>query len=761
MFYKAGTRLGAVYWTASKRQLAQRWLPPTPAITPRSNHVQQPLLGRIPQSRLMASRTQTENELSVLKQAIAQKNILQAQKSYEILVNRNGDKVDRDTLRQLFLLVRRGKRPADLAFLSNIVGTMESKLGIAPQPFEYHALMYAYGVHQQPDRAYQLLQEMRDRGLSPSIYSYNTLLGCYKRAGDEEGALRLLDEMFDHDIRPDVGTYNTLIHLFASKNKSKAYELYEQMQLQGVKPDAYTYSTLLTLATKDRNVKVGDEIYNQLLQGDRSELDITTVNSMLAYKVNAADDFNGALDLYHEIPSRFPDIKPDIVTYNLMLDACLKLNNAGLAHRIHADMKKAGCLPDVITYGTLMDAEARLGDINGAIKLFEKMTEGGIEPNDRILSCLAVLAAKETSTVEQVHRVNEIVKQYAESVRLNMIAYNNLLSGLARHGSSVQAQELYDRVFRNRVQDTDITTFTNLILAYVNNGLVDDAMDIYYELRNYQDSPNAAKHPIRLDTTFYTVLISALTRLSGEEAAPIAQGRPAPNYVYTVGDGPDRTAYLDGDSQPSLLTALALFDDMRRLLIRPDAHVYTAILHACAHYRDVHVLEQIHKLIRMDLYLDPDTAMYNALMNAYNRMGDGHTVMQMWDTLSLSSAPEAAIDQVTLSIVLDSCGHNGYQYKAKSIWRQAKRIGLQLNTNNYNSYIECLCRMKGRKGWDEAWRIMSEEMRRPGDRHSTLDSRPVINEKTVNTLISFARKKGFSEEELDKLEAWKNDILHS
>lgn len=103
--------------------------------------------------------------------------------------------IDRDTFKRLLLLARKGQRQSDLAFVRNAVTSMEEKLGFVPEAFDYHALMYAYGVHERPDLAYNLLKEMRSKGIRISNYTYNTLLGCYKRVEDEEGALRLLDEM--------------------------------------------------------------------------------------------------------------------------------------------------------------------------------------------------------------------------------------------------------------------------------------------------------------------------------------------------------------------------------------------------------------------------------------------------------------------------------------------------------------------------------------------------------------------------------------
>ncbi|KAI9315865.1 hypothetical protein BX666DRAFT_1952247 [Dichotomocladium elegans] len=699
--------------------------------------------------------TKASTEVATLVHAIKQSNIQQARKSYE-LIARGNEALDRDTIRNLLSIARKGTRESDLAFVRNVVQTMKQRFALSPHLVEYHALIYAYGVHERPDLAYNVLDLMEQTGVKPRTATYETLLGCYKRAGDAHGALVLYEEMKIKGIRRSLSTYNTLISLVGETNDEEAYELYDAMRSENIVPDAYTYTSLLGIATKQKNTSMGDHVCKEIMERDPTVMDLFAVNSMLSYTIRGANDLQRALDMYYELPNRFPHLKADVVTYNILLDGCLKGNNPARAFLIFGDMQKAGCAPDVITYGTMIATQVKEGNVQGGLDLFDEMTlRARIKPNEQVLNSIAALAPSTGSDSAALDRILTVVDKYKKNIPLDTLGYNALLNGLAKQGRSVQAQNLYDQVFRYNSKKADIATFTSLMLAYINDNLVDDAMDIYYELREHTHASDAGKARFNLDTTFYTTLITAMTHLKGQAMKEGAMT----GFVYTVDDEP--LANIDGRSQPMLLTALALFNDMRRAMVRPDANVYTAMLHACAQHKDAYVLEQIHKLIRMDLYFDPDTAVYNALMDAYNRVGDGHTVLQIWETLSLSSAPETAIDQTTVSILLDSCGHNGYSAQAREIWRKLKRSGFELNTNNYSSYVECLCRSKSRRGWEEARRIVSEEMRPRYSTNALVDPRPLVDEKTVNTLLSFAKKEGFSEDELVEIEQWKEELLRA
>ncbi|CAO0803046.1 unnamed protein product [Mucor circinelloides] len=694
------------------------------------------------------SNAAQSKDLSRLQQAIVQGNIQQASLAYKSMMTniKVGEKpINREVIRKLLMLARHGKRREDIDFINRVILDMKQKLRLTPTPFEYHALMYAYGLQQFPEKAYALLQRMkRDDNIKPTLHSYNTLLGCYKRVNNVERAEEMLAEMKQHHIKPDTVTYNTMLHLLLRTNQfDRVFDMYSTMKADKVSSDIYTYSTLLDAAVKSKNQHFGREIYSQITQKCKpKDVDLNMINNMIRFVADSS--LNEALDLYYDLPDRYPHIRPDKVTFNILLDVCFKNQNPAKAYQIFGDMTAAKLKPDVVTYGTLIDAEAKMGHLKESIQLFQSMCHVSIEPNDRIFNSLANIASSKSARPSDLNELLDLVEKYQYKFKLDTKAYNALMYGLAQNGRSSQAQHLYDTVFRHATCKPDIATFTHLILAYINDNQLDDALEIYYSLREHHKKckQDATKHkvkiPIQLDTTFYSTIIAALSK-------------DDLNHTISVSDDPD-------ESSPRLVAAMSIFNDMRPLQIQPTMHTYTAMLHACGQYRDQYVLDQVHKLIKVDLYLDPDIAIYNAMMDAYNRTGNGEKVLDIWQTLSMAASEYAQVtpDQTTVSIVFDSCGHNGYIQQAQSIWSFLKRTQFNLNTNNYNSYIECLCRSRGRQGWDAAKAIVEQDMSIPGKPQY---GKPVLDEKTVNTLMSFARKKGFDDSEMDRLNQWRAGML--
>lgn len=81
------------------------------------------------------------------------------------------------------------------------------------------------------DKAYYLLQRMRDRGIAPDVVVFNTLIDAYAKsawAGSGGGiteALQVLELMGDVDVLPNTVTYTSLINAARHEGTHEAVTL--------------------------------------------------------------------------------------------------------------------------------------------------------------------------------------------------------------------------------------------------------------------------------------------------------------------------------------------------------------------------------------------------------------------------------------------------------------------------------------------------------------------------------------------------------
>ncbi|KAI8052100.1 hypothetical protein BDF22DRAFT_656212 [Syncephalis plumigaleata] len=194
-----------------------------------------------------------------------------------------------------------------------------------------------------------------------------------------------------------------------------------------------------------------------------------------------------------------------------------------------------------------------------------------------------------------------------------------------------------------------------------------------------------------------------------------------------------------------------IYEDMRRAHVPFNAYTYTILFNAFGRRGDLNSVQQIHQYLVIDSNIDPDIAVWNSLMDAYQRTDQPVQVVQIWQQLVYdfenneqarqSSTP--VVDCATISIVLDTCGWHYYPWLARRIWQQLPEFGIRPNTNNYVSYIECMTRVGE---YDEAMQTFMQV--------STID--PTVkwpNYKVVATLAGLLRQKNQSEL-LDQLTEW-------
>jgi tetratricopeptide (TPR) repeat protein len=253
--------------------------------------------------------------------------------------------------------------------------------------------------------------------------------------------------------------------------------------------------------------------------------------------------------------------------------------------------------------------------------------------------------------------IEPLIKQQQEENKNDTEAWNGLMSQLAGSGRSAQAQQLYDSIFRSHGTLANMATFYHLMLAYINNGQFHDAMEIYYEIRDHEASPQDTVKNLHLDEHMYNQLVASLAEKSKTSEKK--------QYIHEEVFGStieDEDAFLyNEDSQPELLAALSLLKDMRQSDMTPTNAMYISLLNAGAHHKDSFVVHRVHTLIRMDPYFEPGAGLYTTLMHAYRCIGEGDVVMDLWDRY-----------QTGLDVMVDTCVQFHYQQRLQHLWQQCK-----------------------------------------------------------------------------------------
>ncbi|CAO3635898.1 unnamed protein product [Cunninghamella echinulata] len=673
-----------------------------------------------------------------------------------------------------------------------VIQKMYQQYKLTPSVYTNNTLLGCYQRNGDIDKALAFLQQQKEKGqpLKLDIASYNTVLAMLDKKERYQEALDLYDQL---PFSPDRYTYSNMLRIVT--------------QLKDTSRGNTIYNHLYKLLVDHHNHQSTDQHHQQQQQQQQQQvpkihhyhhykkqfhrnyknksIDISAINAMLAYQVSVMKNMDIVLDIYNQdllpLYKHYDYLKPNTITCNIILDGVLKLQqNAGKASSLYHDMVHVHSFlqPDLTTFGILMDAKGLISgsdsnnshdryiiqkqDIDDALDLYEeaiatvkrtdkkfkknlleeKKDDNNLENNPlviRLISSLAVTVSNLTYNSNNnttnddndttMDRLWELFITKWQQIIFHKKTYHGFLYGFAKAGRADLAQALYDRVFRyNTLCDADIVTYTGLMVAYIQSNQTNVAIEIYEVLKNhhYQSAESTtASTKVQLDDIFFTTMISTMTNRISQLSS-----------IDKVEKEMDFT--------------LDMFMDMRSLRIQPHLHTYTAMLNCCGRAKHAEGLEQVHQLIKMDLNLDPDIAIYNALLDGYNRTDQIDKVLNLWDIMSTTSTTinshQLMFDAATISIVLDACGHHNESLRGQSIWNFLNQIKYPLNTNHFNSYIEFLCRVGdgtvrnrkqqsnselGKKYWLLAYKLMKNEK---------MKLRFFPNEKTLNTLLSFARK---------------------
>ncbi|KAF3579110.1 hypothetical protein DY000_02028513 [Brassica cretica] len=98
------------------------------------------------------------------------------------------------------------------------------------------------------DKAYKLIDQMREEDVTPDVITYTTIIGAIRnyciarRLGDAD---KLVDEMVMKGLSPNATTYNLFFRVLSLSNDlGRSWELYVRMLGNGCLPNTYLHTSL-------------------------------------------------------------------------------------------------------------------------------------------------------------------------------------------------------------------------------------------------------------------------------------------------------------------------------------------------------------------------------------------------------------------------------------------------------------------------------------------------------------------------------------
>ena len=304
---------------------------------------------------------------------------------------------------------------------------------VQPNTITYAALIKACGKAGLPDRAQSLFEEMLENEVAPNVIVYQNMLWTMMKAGRWEECKMTFKQMRNSNIKPDAIVWNTYIFAcskFGNLEETKKNFL-EMRRRLGVTTDA---SCIALLLAHGRAGLIDEALSLFTTFTERKFLRATTktLNTVLnaCLKREDEDRFDKSLKLYWYMKdSTLSTIRPDAITYNMLMQAFNRGGRPQLALDLFGTMTAANITPDIETACTMMSSLGSLGRVDDAAHVMRTMHGQSTGVSSSAYSVMM-------NIYEQHGFYCEVIDLYKEMQKVNitptMRSYKKVLYAAAR-----------------------------------------------------------------------------------------------------------------------------------------------------------------------------------------------------------------------------------------------------------------------------------------------------------------------------------------
>ncbi|KAL0452219.1 UNVERIFIED_CONTAM: putative pentatricopeptide repeat-containing protein [Sesamum latifolium] len=605
----------------------------------------------------------------------------------------------------------------------NLVDARAIKTGFDLETSRYNFQLKNFLRRSQISGARQLFDQMPRK----NTCSVNMMISCYLKSGDLSYARELFDKMGDRT----AVSWTILIGGYAqNKQPMEAFNLYIDMLRTGLKPDHVTFATLLsgcdeTITRKDvhqvhaqitrlgfdSDLAVCNSLVDSYCKSQSLDLafqlfkgmitrDTITFNTMITGC--SREGLNEqAVELFSEM--QHYGFRPSDFTFAALLRACVGLVGTTVGQQVHALVIKANFVWDVFVGNALLDFYSKHDYMDNMRKFFDDMPElDGVSYNIIITSYVWNGQLEESLSLFRELRLSKFDRRNFPFATMLSIASNrqDLEMGRQIHMQAVMTTadleiqvgnalvDMYAKcgrfdeaniIFEN-LADKSSVAWTAMISAYVQQGLNNEALKLFNEMRSnsvcgdqatfastVRASANLALlslgkqlHSCILRTGFMSNVFCGCSLLdmyakcgSLKDSIVIFKDMPERN---TISWNAMISAYAqNGDSKATLRS----FDKMVESGVHPDHVSFLGVLTACSHSGRVDEAQQYFNIMTQTYKLTPKKEHYASLVDVLCRRGRFKEA-EAW----MAQMPVEP-DEIMWSSILNSCRIHKNQEFAK------------------------------------------------------------------------------------------------
>ncbi|TKY68975.1 Pentatricopeptide repeat-containing protein [Spatholobus suberectus] len=284
---------------------------------------------------------------------------------------------------------------------------------------------------------------------------------------------RTLNLMLAAGLAPDNVTADVAVRALCSAGRlDHAVELFKELASKHCSPDPYTFNSLVKHLCKSRALSTVYCFIDEMRDKFHIKPDLVTYTILIDNVCNGKNlrEATRLVSVLHE-----EGFKPDCFVYNTIMKGYCVLSRGSEAIEVYNKMKEEGVEPDLVTYNTLIFGLSKSGRVTEAKKLLSVMAEKGYFPDEVTYTSLMNGMCRKGDARAALALLGEME---AKGCSPNECTYNTLLHGLCKSRLLEKAVEFY-RVIKSGGLKLETASYATFVRVLCREGRVAEAYEVF------------------------------------------------------------------------------------------------------------------------------------------------------------------------------------------------------------------------------------------------------------------------------------------
>lgn len=315
---------------------------------------------------------------------------------------------------------------------------------------EYMPLFRCFVRQKSWEKSYKLIDEFLQQGVLIDNLVLNTALSACAFAPTSQVARGVLESVLMDPKQVSCGcvdtiSFNTVIKSCARKGEvTHCFELLDRLINTKLKPDDVTFSTLLDVCIDNDEHDLASHTIEKMTSAGVQMNCVLMTTLMKGFIRNRRLD--KAMELYDSMRKGVSPVKPDMVTFSILIKAHCDELDMNTALSLLEAMLEAGFNLDDVVFTHLIEGCCQVQNVELAEKFFHDMTLARVQPSVFTFTSLIKVYGKCGLSEKAMALVDCMESKYG--VFPTVVVHSCLISGLLRHKKYIQAWQAFEAMMK-------------------------------------------------------------------------------------------------------------------------------------------------------------------------------------------------------------------------------------------------------------------------------------------------------------------------